>query len=69
MDSSGRNGMMREKITRWAEQTASRQWHDLEAMIVIWTRQKEHSTNERGSNEETEEKIKGMWEWVVERAL
>lgn len=32
--------MMREKITRWAEQTASRQWHDLEAMIVIWTRQK-----------------------------
>lgn len=27
--------MMREKITRWAEQTPSGQWQDLEAMIVI----------------------------------
>lgn len=38
VDSSGRNGMSVEKITRWAEETALRQWHGLKAMAVIWTR-------------------------------
>lgn len=45
-DSSGRKGMMREKITSWAEQTPSGQWQDLEAMIAIWTREKEYQQEE-----------------------
>lgn len=39
VDSSGRNGMSVEKITRWAEQTALRQCRGLKAMTVIWTQE------------------------------
>lgn len=58
--------MMREKITRWAEQTALRHWHDLEMMIVIWTRRKEKNSDERRGNKGAAEKIEEVWEWSVE---